>query len=450
MAQKQHLPARLQAHLVASGLLLPPQEGQSLAVACSGGADSVALTHLLVELGYKPALLHIHHGLRQDGTASADQAFVQALAQELHLPFATTQLEGLKAQATAKNRSPQEAARHARYAWLEAQPYVPIALAHHADDQLETILWSLLRGASHHLLQAMPAQRGKYVRPLLPFQKEELLAYLQAHGHTWRDDPTNAQAHYARNHLRLHILPRLLEANPKLPAHLLERAAHYQAQQAQLQRLYTHWQALYVRPDASGTHLLTNALSTDHGPEALHLWLPWLLEELYALPAGPRRQVLKLISSPAGQHVAYHGLRIERSARGLFVSQATSSLASSLTLTQDGAHTLGPHSLRLSTLPTKAISLPPPTGTQYLALPAAAYPLTLRCWQDGDALQPLGLGGTKLVSDILKEAGLHGQAKQHALVLEKDGTILWVHGLRIAQGARITPATTSVLKVEPS
>lgn len=215
------------------GFLTPPWP--LLVVALSGGRDSVALLHGLVQLqkqgdfarlGLDFALLaaHFNHGLR-GAESDGDEAFCRDFCAQLGVEFVSFRAVGL---AAAEN-----SARKARYAWLwqvcdeeAAKGFKPVWLvcAHHQEDQAETVLLHLLRGSGTAGLAAMRRQNGSLLRPLLTAGRAEIDAYLQAHGLIWREDSSNAELDYTRNRLRNQLMPLLREYNPRLNAALAQTA----------------------------------------------------------------------------------------------------------------------------------------------------------------------------------------------------------------------------------
>jgi tRNA(Ile)-lysidine synthase len=189
-------------------------------VGVSGGADSVALLHLLVEGGSRNLVVcHLHHGLR-GRDATTDKHFTARLAKQLGLPFETGRVDVRKL-AKASGESLETAARHARHeffarcAKLHRCPRV--ILAHHADDQAETILWNLLRGshgpkgmsANQHIMAG--GRQLVFLRPLLDTRRADLRVWLTQHGHPWREDATNADPFATRNRLRNEGIPLLAD-----------------------------------------------------------------------------------------------------------------------------------------------------------------------------------------------------------------------------------------------
>jgi tRNA(Ile)-lysidine synthase len=214
------------------------QPGLPLAVAYSGGADSTAL--LLACAAKWPgqvSAIHIHHGLQ--AAADGFEQHCRDLCTRLGVPLHVRRVDA----RPAPGQSPEEAARSARYEALrlcasEAQPPVHhIALAQHADDQVETLLLALSRGAGLPGLSAMPAQWERdgmhYYRPLLGVSGAELRRGLQERGEAWIEDPTNADEQYTRNRIRARLLPALEAAFPQFRDTFARSAAHA----AQAQRL---------------------------------------------------------------------------------------------------------------------------------------------------------------------------------------------------------------------
>lgn len=181
--------------------------------AVSGGADSVALLHCLRELGVPVTAAHYNHCLRGEAS-DGDEAFVRRLCASWGVPL--TVGRGNAAEFAAETgRSIEEAARVLRYEFLLAQPGL-VALAHHADDQVETVLLNLIRGTGLKGLGAMEPRRGRLVRPLLTATREEIEAYLRANYLPHREDATNFDDDALRNRLRHHVVPLLRRENPNL------------------------------------------------------------------------------------------------------------------------------------------------------------------------------------------------------------------------------------------
>ncbi len=227
MDLEQHVKARLDA-------LVP--NVRTLLVAVSGGSDSVALLRILVRLDYRPQVAHFDHALRAD--SGEDAAFVESLCATLALPFHTERAEVGRI-AQTKGWNTEDAARRLRYAFLtrtakriEADAVVT---GHTQNDQAETVLMQLLRGAAY--LRGMPPKQKQVVRPLLEVSREDLKRYLTESDQPYRTDPTNRDSARTRAWLRFEVLPLLKARYPNLTAQLAQLAVLQRDQAAHLNAL---------------------------------------------------------------------------------------------------------------------------------------------------------------------------------------------------------------------
>ena len=411
-------------------------------VAVSGGADSVTLLRLLHGLGLDLAVAHIDHGLRGP-ESDADAAFVRALAEELGLPVFVERVEVAPGNV-------QAAARAARYAAFgraaRAAGASVLATAHHADDLAETVLMQLARGAGPGGLGGVPVSRPlapdspvRVVRPLLAVAKADLAACAEAEGWAWREDASNTTGRYRRNRVRHRLLPALEEecgdgAARRMAAGALEQQRFVRA---------VVEPALAACADADARLLRLAPLAALAPPvrravlaEALRRWQPGtsrsraLLDGIEALvdaPPGRRagpcwreRDAIRVGETPPPPEDGW-------------AVDAERTLA-----TPWGALVWEPHAAYDPLLARDACR-------EVVDAAALAGPLRLRPWRAGDRLQPLGLGGSQLVSDLLtgRKVPPSERARQLVLVAERDGgeAIVWVVGHRLDERARITPET---------
>ncbi len=203
------------------------RQNQSLVVAYSGGLDSTVLLHVANRLADSVSCdlsaLHVHHGLSANADAWAESCASFCRAQEISLTVIRVDVprcsgEGMEA-----------AARRVRHQAFDAHPADWILLAHHADDQAETVLHNLLRGAGVRGAAAMPEGRGRLMRPLLGLGRAALFAYAKHHQLTWIDDESNADTRYTRNFLRREILPLISSRFPRANEHLAAAAGRFGA-----------------------------------------------------------------------------------------------------------------------------------------------------------------------------------------------------------------------------
>ena len=207
--------------------------GDGVVVGLSGGPDSVFLLYALhtlqARMGFTLRAVHVHHGIRGAG-ADRDEAFSAELCAKLAVPFQAVHVAA-PAYAAQQGLSLEEAARILRYEALEAArqqleaPTAWIAVAHHLDDQAETVLHNLVRGAGLRGLAGMENRRNHVIRPLLSIKREDILKWLEQNKIAYVTDSTNADPHYTRNRIRSTVLPELREINPEASAHIAHSAA---------------------------------------------------------------------------------------------------------------------------------------------------------------------------------------------------------------------------------
>ena len=213
--------------------MLPP--GGAVLCAVSGGADSMCLLHLLLELsregGFRVCAAHYHHGMR-GAAADADAAFVSRWCADRGVPCAVERGD-VYAEAERRGLGVEETGRRLRYEFLRRAAAElgcgRVATAHNADDNLETLLLHLARGTGLHGLAGIPPRRGEIVRPLLTTSRAEITAYLEEHNVPHVEDATNADEYYARNRIRRQVVPVLRQLNPRLTESAAETMGYLRA-----------------------------------------------------------------------------------------------------------------------------------------------------------------------------------------------------------------------------
>ena len=221
----------IKRYIEANQLIRP---GDVVVVGLSGGPDSVFLLYALhtlqARMGFTLRAVHVHHGIR-GAEADRDEAFSEKLCAKLDIPFQAVHVAA-PAYAAQHGLSLEEAARILRYEALDAARQqltqataAWIAVAHHLDDQAETVLHNLVRGAGLRGLAGMENRRNHVIRPLLSIKREDILKWLKQYDIPYVTDSTNADPHYTRNRIRSTVLPELREINPEASAHIAHSAA---------------------------------------------------------------------------------------------------------------------------------------------------------------------------------------------------------------------------------
>jgi len=437
--------------------------GDRVVVAVSGGADSICLLHVLCRLapehGLRLVVAHFDHGLRADED-HADTLFVEEQARSRGLPFEVERAPALG----DRTGSLEERAREARYAFLErvrqAHRAERLALGHTLDDQAETVLMRLLRGAGPTGLAAIPPVREPgIIRPLIRVRRREIEACLESEGLSWRLDPTNQETRYLRNRIRLELLPHLLRLQPRLVEHLGDLADLVREEDEFLDRLSLQWITANAEKDpAGGTALPLHRFLKEPRPLERRIVRLTLRREaggLRRIHRGHVRAVMDLARGDrpqAGIHLP-GGLQVQRSYDRLIFGLVEPPVD------RAGVHEIfpGPGTVTVARAGLRVVlelrdradvgSLDQGPWTAYLDADIARFPLTLRSLQIGDRLVPLGMRGHRKVKDVFIDGKVPLNERSRALLLLSDDAPLWLCGHRIDDRCRITDGTTRVLEV---
>ncbi len=439
------------------GLCAP---SDALVVAISGGADSVALVHLLLELDYRPTLAHVNYGLRGEAS-DGDEAYVRALADELGLALYVDRPD-TRAYAEAHALSMQVAARQLRYAFFDHVVELTgarwLCTAHHRDDVAETVLYSLARGKEFAVLQGIPVRRAQTIRPVLFARKAELADYLEQRGFAWRTDASNANPEQPRAYLRHTVLPLYEQVNPALVDQLGERLQLYGLQLRVLTQLIDARRAHYWLERDERISLDIDGLLRHEGPAFAALFLYYELEQRLGFSHAEVRRTRELLASQTGRYLEAQGWRITRD-RGRLVFErlepTPGSLAPPLAL-HPGEQRWGPWVVRLTVADdaelVQGLAPPPPPGVVWMDADAVGGQLVMRRWLAGDRLRPIGLGGEKKVSDILTDLKRTGLAREQSFVIversaQGDEVVRYLEGYRIDDGVALTDETTRAIEL---
>ena len=415
-----------------------------MVVACSGGKDSVLLTHLLHELGYEMVLAHMNYHLR-GAESDADARFVEALAQTLQVPFFVESADA-KAAADQGGEGLQAAARRLRYAFFErirttvGAAYV--VTAHQRDDLVETYFGHLLRGSHWKGFTAIPRVNGHVVRPLLHVSRQEIEDFALASNIAFRHDASNDSLHYTRNRIRHELIPLLEDIRPGFTRNTLRQIDQFVeigqvidglvAELAE-QMLDLREEGLRIDIEGLGEHPL------------LRLLLQEILND-YGFRARRVDEVIDLMYSDPGHGIYSSTHRILRERDHLLITPLPEKHSEVVEIYRgdDEVHSL--MHLIVDELPRSAVTITSDANVALLDADSLTFPLVLRRWQAGDRIRPIGLEGSMKVSDLLVQAKMSTLEKERVCVLLSGEEIVWVPGLRIGESAKIGSSTQVVMR----
>lgn len=432
-----------------TGLL---RAGMRVAVGVSGGADSVALLRALAaragELGIVVHAAHLHHGLR-GAEADGDRDFARALAGELGVAWHEARVDAA-AEAKAKKETQEEAARRLRYGWfrklMTETPLDAVATAHTLDDQAETVLAKLLRGAWTEGLggihPAVEWPEGLILRPLLGTRRSEVETYLKGLGQAWREDSSNRQTTFTRNRIRHELLPTLEGWNPQLREHL--------AQMAELARDEEAWWA--AETERLAGQILLPGRPVRGGGRAGVEGLALEVTRLAELGVAAQRRLLRLAAKRLGSDAAAMDFAGTEAVRALALTgRAGQKRELAGGLRAERTH----RELRLTLDSADAGEEPTPVYKVEVPgeIEAAAFGVrlrierdgawaagsagaeaaqaTLRAWRPGDRVRLRHSGGTRKVKEVLERLRVTGSDRASWPVVEVEGRIVWMQGVEL-------------------
>lgn len=440
--------------------LLRPRD--TVVIAVSGGPDSVALLHLLTamrtEYDLTLHIAHLNHQLRPD--AGEDAEFVRELASQLGLPVHIASVD-IRALATDKKLSLEEAGRQARYALYArvaaATGASRVATGHTRDDQVETVAMRLLQNAPWGVLAGIPVARPlgsvTVVRPLLESLRAQIVEYLHAQRLTWRVDPSNRDQRFVRNWVRETWLPSLDTRAPQGRRLLWEIGAAAQG----ADRLLWAAAARVVEGATQTRSTFTFTLEALRGlpPEVVRRAMRLAIRQIGGTELLPRDVSavgrFDIASCRVGQEMKVGRCTVRRGYETVEVTVAGPDVMSTYGLPVPGRIDARDFGIVVTAEVLDRASLPQVVSGRsdavYLDAHAVGATVGVRSWRPGDRVAPLGLGGSKKVHDIFVDGKVpRWQRSRVPLVTDARGHILWIVGHTIADSAKITSASTKVVQ----
>lgn len=401
-------------------IFLEQYRHQTIYIGCSGGVDSMALTHFLHTHKFQIHLLHVNYHQRGN-ESDADMELVRTVAKDYVVPYSVKHYDKqLKGNFQAN-------ARTFRYAFFEemaAQNDGIIALAHHSDDQVETFFMQLMRQSGIPGLACMPEKRERIIRPFLHISKEELYRYAKENNVLWREDHSNQSTRYLRNKWRIEYIPLMEKTIPSLKQSVEVLIQAFQQTQQKLEH--------ELHPVATMV-FETGQLSV----EVFHSLSDEALFELW-------RQLKQPV------HLFSRFLELKHYSKGKYIE----SKSPFTRIVNEGDYlTFVPEQQQiiLPRLIITPVSQLPPVFSKteiYLNAEKVSGKLMIRPWKEGDRIKPIGMHGSQLVSQVIKDAKIPSTERENVLVVCDDKTIHWVINLKIGKTAVALAEDSQIIRIE--
>ena len=437
--------AKLKAH-IESHHLFSTQDRLLLGV--SAGVDSIVLAHLLKELSFDFFIAHMNFGLRgQESDLDAD--FVEQWGRNheiiTHILKVDTGVYAKKNQVSI-----QMAARSLRYDWFSELASLhkcsAVLTAHHADDNLETVLFNLTKGTGIRGLRGMKIQQGLLVRPLLIFDKQEIINYAEKQRIPWREDLSNASSKYVRNKIRNKVLPVLKELNPSVLQTFGDTQARLIATEMLLDQKVSDLKTQYFK--SGKIDCLDVSWVRDHSLDSLLLFE---LLESYQLGYAQFKQIFRSVVQNHSAMFYWDAYQLNVDRHKVWIGTidqiidpaARRTIANALEAVAFYDYQFTFNLISSTTEPVdKSLNI------AYLDMEKLTFPFTLRKWEKGDYFYPLGMTQKKKVSDFLIDQKIPIIRKESLLILTSKQEICWLVGLRIDDRFRLKNSTKDILRVE--
>lgn len=422
------------------------EASDSILLAVSGGRDSVLLVHFFKQCGFNFGIAHCNFMLR-GAESKADEQFVSELATRMRVPFFSTFLDA-KSYANVHHISIQMAARDLRYRWLEKMRaefgFRYVALAHHQNDTVETMLLNLIRGTGIAGLHGILPKRDALIRPMLCFSREKIDQTVLEMNISYRDDRSNRSTKYARNKIRLEVIPKLKELNPKLEETFeANRKRFAELEMILNDRIAELHDALFKEVANDEFQIKLSALKK----------LKPLQTLLFGLfhPFGFTEAVLLDLSKSwdriPGKRFdsSTHSLLLDRNC--LLLSEKKSACDTEVEIKQSDERVFWKNlQFSIQEQPIERFELKKEAALAQLDCDLLQFPLKIRVWQEGDFFHPLGMGGKKKkVSDFFVAQKIPlSHKKGIPILVNGNGDILHIVGYRMDERYKVTCQTKKV------
>jgi tRNA(Ile)-lysidine synthase len=440
------LPVQQFKDFINSYALFTPQDKILLAV--SGGKDSVAMAHLFASAGFQFGIAHCNFKLRGE-ESKRDESFVRNLASNLGVQF---HLESFDTEIYAKEHklSIQMAARDLRYQYFgelkESFGYQKIAIAQHQNDAMETVIINLIRGTGIAGLHGIKVHHNNIIRPLLCFNSANIEEMIEENNISYVEDSSNASTKYARNKIRLNIIPEMKKLNPSLESSFQKNLDYFvELEELLIENVKNHRNQLF---NFTNDQIEISIIELEKiKPQKL------ILFELFRPFGFNITAIHNLISclsgEPGRQFLSEsHCITVDREIISIKAKEKFL-VREQLIIPQQTEAVFGSYFLSIKKVETKPTSLT--TEAHYIFADADEfiYPLKLRAWREGDTFKPFGMNGEKKVSDFLISQKIPVNNKRNIPILVNgDGKIIWICGLRNDDRFKVKSNTKKIFILE--
>jgi tRNA(Ile)-lysidine synthase len=422
------------------------QQKDKLLIAVSGGADSTVLCELCKQARYDFAIAHCNFKLRGE-ESDRDENFVRQLAEKYQVRIFVKEFD-TNAIAKEQKTSIEETARNIRYDWfaalLEENNVDWLLTAHHADDNIETVMMNFFRGTGVKGMRGILPKQKKIIRPLLFARRSEIENYAAQNNIVFVTDSTNAESDYTRNYFRNELIPAIEKMYPETANNVLRNINRF----ADVEILYNESmhtiKEKLVEKRGNEVHIPVLKLAKT---KPLHTVIYEIIAE-YNFTAAQVGEVEKLLNSVSGKYITSSTHRILRNRKWLIISPINiiEKVGHYVIEKDETVIFFAGGKLEINTV-LKPESLVTAADNAFIDAANLKYPLLLRKWKQGDYFYPLGMDKKKKLSRFFIDVKLSLREKENVWVLESDKKIVWIVGLRIDDRFKIIDQTKYIVKL---
>lgn len=434
---------KVQSYIQKHQLLTP---NGRIIVGVSGGTDSVVLLHILISLGYDCVAAHCNFHLRMD-ESNRDEEFVRNKAHSYSIPFYHIDFDTIK-YAKKNKLSIEMAARDLRYEWfnelLEKLGAQAIAVAHHADDSIETMLMNLVRGTGLRGLTGILPRNNKLVRPLLCCTHTDIENYMIEHGLEHIEDSTNLSNDYVRNKFRNEILPVLIEINPSVRENLYRSIENLEGNLA----IYIH---AIDKIKELIIHKNDNTIKMDIELIQQQVHVPTVMHELlypYGFHSSLIKEITECLDGESGKIFYSFTHRLIKDRKYLIITPKDEVINEYYAIAQTDKEIDFPVKLKINKLlVTPGFRVSKDKDCIHLDASKLTFPLQIRHWKDGDSFFPFGMNKKKKISDFFIDTKLSLDQKEKSWLLVSGYDIVWIVGQRPDNRFKVTEDTNEIYEI---
>lgn len=433
-----------------------------LVLAVSGGVDSVVLTDLVAKCDFDFVIAHCNFQLRGE-ESNRDEIFVRSLESRYGKPVLVKKFDTEKYAAQNKI-SIQEAARELRYGWFEelvnsqwsmvnsdeekniqySAFTIDVATAHHANDNIETLLINFFRGTGISGLHGIPSRQGKIIRPLLFAKREEIVAYAKENNLSWVEDSSNASGEYTRNFFRLEIIPKIKEVYLNVEDNLLHNIERLKDAEVLYQQAIQQHLKKLCEQKQNEIHIPILKLQKTQPLNTII----WEIIKPHNFHAAQVEEVKKLLDAENGSYMASSSHRIIKNRNWLIISALATDQAQNILIEENDKKTRFENGeILVERLSNFKFQISNSNLVATLDAKEIKFPLLLRKWKQRDYFYPLGMKKKKKLGKFFIDQKLSKTEKEKVWVVEMNKKILWIVGYRIDERFKITSGTKEVLRL---